>query len=186
MIICLRAMGYLFVPFLFQVQPCPTFNAKLKAIEFSEMKRIQVIKDKIDSIKAVLIKDTSTTLVFCCNEGFMSLKGYGCVIYKNYNSLTGKKIYIHDGVCDELEINRKVLKKNAGMFNLLFRDPGSFLNDFPPKNSRELSHDNKIHLFIKIKGRVIFDQAFMRSNAVCTNNVNVSNLITELSSLGVN
>jgi hypothetical protein len=161
----------------------PTKHDPLRVREAEE---VQFLNQKIDSIKAVLGADTSTSVILYCNEGFMAKSGYGCIIFKNGNKLTGEKIYLEKELARSLKINRKILKENTSMLNKLLTFPNTLLEDFPPAKSNYISHDNRIYLYIKIKDKIIYDKSFMRSNTVVSNNNDQIKFITGLSALSHN
>jgi len=105
------------------------------------------------------------------------------VVYKKGSHFEGVKIKYLQNKAYSTRLRSSDLEANEQLLKRFFEKPDEFLDSFPPRESRQISHDNNIYFFAKESGNILFDGKFKRSNSMATNNPKVSRLIMELGAL---
>jgi hypothetical protein len=141
------------------------------------------INAMIDSIKNSEQISRIESGVFFFNIDFSGKNAYGNIILKEQSSMTVQKIGLVSNKKYSEEMAAIRMEKADPVFNDLFSNPESVLQDFFPNCNHALSHDNYVYLFVKVKGKIYFDKRFRRSSFIDTKNNKSASLIQKLGHL---
>ena len=137
------------------------------------------IKKRIDSLTEHL-EGQEKSVIFFVSVDFQGENGYGCILTKIDSITTGEKLFITETELRRTNADVRLLSMDRAIIINFFDEPKTYLTIDPGEDKREISHDNRMFLFAKINGQIVFNRYFCSSDYLSSKNQAMKSLFLKL------
>lgn len=141
------------------------------------------IEKMIDSLTEHLEGRAKSVILFISID-FQGQKAYGCILKKKDSTITGEKLFITEGELRKTHADDRLLSMNRELVMNFFDDPKKYLTPaLSEHDKREISHDNRMFLFAKANGQIVFNKYFCSSDYLSSKNQKLKLLFLKLGAI---
>lgn len=137
----------------------------------------------VDSITERLNRQ-ERSIIFFLTVDFQGENAYGCIVKKMDSIATGEKLYITETELRKTKADDRLLSNGRAVIINFLDEPKTYLMPGIGEDSKsEISHDNRMFLFAKANGQIVFNRYFCSSDYLSSKNQKLKLLLLKLGAI---